>query len=84
MLYENDVALVEKAVMLGFRDQDSCNAWERIKKELGERSKTVRAKRQCNKAREKICPECNGSGFSKFVNQTNCTLCKGHGKLRHT
>lgn len=32
MLYKDDVALVEKAVTLGFRDQDSCNAWERIKK----------------------------------------------------
>ena len=30
-----------------------------------------------------ICPECNGSGLPKFVNQTNCTLCKGRGKLRH-
>lgn len=28
----NDIALVEKAVTLGYRDQDSCNAWERIKK----------------------------------------------------
>jgi len=30
----------------------------------------------------KICPECNGSGLPKLVNQTNCTLCKGRGKLR--
>jgi uncharacterized paraquat-inducible protein A len=36
MLYDNDIALTEKAVTLGFRDQDSCNAWERIKKELSE------------------------------------------------
>jgi hypothetical protein len=34
MLYDNDVVLVGKAVMLGHRDQDSCNAWDRIKKEL--------------------------------------------------
>jgi hypothetical protein len=36
MLYDNDIALVEKSVTLGFRDQDSCNAWERIKNELVE------------------------------------------------
>ena len=36
-----------------------------------------------NTAMDKICPECNGSGLPKFVNQTNCTLCKGRGKLRH-
>ena len=34
MLYDNDVELVEKAVCKGFRDQDSSNAWERIKKVL--------------------------------------------------
>ena len=36
MLYENDIELVEKAVELGFRDQDSSNAWCRIKKFLEE------------------------------------------------
>jgi len=34
MLDNNDIKLVEKAVTKGFRDQDSSNAWERIKKEL--------------------------------------------------
>lgn len=32
MLYNGDVEAVEKAVELGFRDQDSSNAWRRIKK----------------------------------------------------
>lgn len=36
-----------------------------------------------NTAMDKICPECGGSGLPKLVNQTNCTLCKGRGKLRH-
>jgi adenosylmethionine-8-amino-7-oxononanoate aminotransferase len=31
MSIDQDIVLVEKAVVKGFRDQDSCNAWERIK-----------------------------------------------------
>ena len=42
MLYKDDVALVEKAVTLGFRDQDSANAWDRIKNELKERAQLSR------------------------------------------
>ena len=40
MLYSNDIELVEKAVDKGFRDQDSSNAWSRIKKFIGEAQKT--------------------------------------------
>jgi len=36
MLYENDIELVENAVLLGYRSQDSGNAWDRIKHELKE------------------------------------------------
>lgn len=34
MLNNNDIKLVEKAVTKGYRDQDSSNAWERVKKAL--------------------------------------------------
>lgn len=30
----SDIELVDKAVNLGFRDQDSCAAWERLKNNL--------------------------------------------------
>jgi predicted RNA-binding Zn-ribbon protein involved in translation (DUF1610 family) len=30
----HDIEFVEKAVVLGFRDQDSCAAWDRIKRLL--------------------------------------------------
>jgi len=32
MINESDIELIEKAVVFGFRDQDSCGAWERAKK----------------------------------------------------
>lgn len=30
-----DIEMVEKAVILGYRDQDSCNAWTRLKSFIG-------------------------------------------------
>lgn len=31
--------------------------------------------------KKKNCPKCGGSGFPEFVNQTNCTICKGSGVI---
>ena len=31
--------------------------------------------------KKKNCPKCGGSGFPEFVNETNCTICKGSGVI---
>lgn len=73
MLYKDDVALVEKAVTFGFRDQDSCNAWQRIKKFVEEAQKTPTNKQStpcavCGKPNHKEALYCQWCGFTGASN----------------
>ena len=80
MLYDNDIALVEKSVTLGFRDQDSCNAWERIKNELVELAQLSH-----NKPSVPVCPHYSREMVksSEYVEFDICT-CRGNtGKPAH-
>jgi uncharacterized paraquat-inducible protein A len=66
----NDVALVEKAVVSGFRDQDSCNAWERIKNKLSKLSNNDKSEtiKNCH-----TCLDFNGSCEHGPVSRCGCS-----------
>ena len=66
-----DIALVDKAVINGFRDQDSCAAWERIKREFAEALKPSH-----NIARDEICRCDRGQSFLKGIRyDSDCVYC---------
>lgn len=57
-----DMRMVQKAVHMGFRDQDSSNAWERIKHRLREAEKT------------EPCPNC-GKAAGSYSTGNACKNC---------
>jgi len=87
MLYDGDIDLVEKAVMLGFRSQDSCNAWKRIKDIIGKSTKPTAQQPHGAAIAEQICPHCNGQRCdpieSTEIDHPVCPSCGGSGKLPH-
>lgn len=63
-MYEKEILLVDKAVMLGYRDQDSANAWHTLKS-------AVLAQQSTNSAMVP-CPKCGGNVWTELVQCSNC------------